>query len=71
MLMGMREHLLPQFRIAALTKFSKGGEKDVFLSGSCPKGEGAKPARNGVVLYRRARARLSRATRVRLTPHCL
>lgn len=48
-------HLLPQFRIAALNKFAGGNEKDVFLSGSCPKGEGASPDRNGIVLYRSAR----------------
>ena len=44
-------HLLPQFRIAALTKFSKGGEKDAYLSGSCPKEAGGSAACNGLVLY--------------------
>ena len=33
-------HLLPHFRQAALNKFSKGGESDVYLSGCCPSGEG-------------------------------
>ena len=45
-------HLLPQFRLAAITKFAQGGESDVFLSGCCPSGEGSRATRNGMVLYR-------------------
>ena len=44
-------HLLPAFRMGALTKFAK-GEKDTYLSGSCPKDGGSSAARNGLVLYR-------------------
>ena len=43
-------HLLPQFRVAALTKFSK-GETDVYLSGSSPSDAGSSAARNGLALY--------------------
>ena len=45
-------HLLPHFRVAELTKFAKGAQKDTYLSGSCPKGNGAGAASNGIVLYR-------------------
>jgi hypothetical protein len=48
-------HLLPQFRVDALSGFATGKDKDIYLSGSWPRGEGAAPAHrnefNGLILY--------------------
>ena len=48
-------HLLPQFRVDALSGFATGKDKDIYLSGSWPRGEGAAPAQrnefNGLILY--------------------
>jgi hypothetical protein len=45
-------HLLPQFRLEALNKFSSGTEKDLFLSGCSPNQEGSSGTRTGMALYR-------------------
>ena len=43
-------HLLPQFRIAEITKYADGGEPSLYLSGCSPKNGGARST--GFVLYR-------------------